>query len=63
MDFIVPQNIEIEKKGIVVKAQKVVKASMVNGISSYWASSLSDFLFLTNIKNVDQDYECLDANK
>ena len=45
MDFIVPQNIDIEKKGIVIKAQKSVMASIVNGISFYWASFLSDFLF------------------
>ena len=58
MDFIVPQNIEIEKKGIVIKAQKVVMASMVNGISFHWASSLLyPTFFFSKLKNLDKDPE------
>ena len=65
MDFIVPQNIEIKKNGIVIKAQRVVMASMVNGISFYWASSFFDFLFQKkkNINKLDQDHEGIDAKK
>ena len=51
MDFIVPQNIEIKKNGIVIKAQRVVMASMVNGISFYWASSFFTFFFKKTSRN------------